>query len=161
MDGGVQGGGTNEAQGLLLPSSPIAGGQGNAGLDGRASRKPLLLSYLGNSKGTSMQSTVSGATAHPMQRHPGRVMSSISFPPFACCCAEIASANPTYPLVRATLGLFQLSRCTWLRAGFAQLHAHSNDAEEIQHSLMQVCHQPLVVHPHPEYHRGAQLGDAR
>lgn len=33
MDGGVQGGGTNEAQGLLLPSSPIAGGQGNAGLE--------------------------------------------------------------------------------------------------------------------------------
>lgn len=33
MDGGAQGGSTNKAQGLLLPSPPTAGGQGNAGVE--------------------------------------------------------------------------------------------------------------------------------
>lgn len=64
-------------------------------------------------------------------RHsPGSLTSRVSLPALACCRAEMASTNPACPHAGAMVGLFQLSRCTWLRGSFTQLHAWSKDHDK-------------------------------
>lgn len=111
------------------------------------------------------RSTGGSAAAQPRQLHAcqrcrgrrGCLTSRVLFLGLACCCAEMASANPTCPCVGAMVGLFQLSQCTWLRGSFAQLHAQNKDHNESPAKPCSGSPPPSASPSAPEDHGGSKL----